>query len=205
MSWEERPRIARRRPSPALVISLIALFVAASGTAWGIARNSVSSTQLRNESVKSVDLRNNAAVRGADVVNDSLKGRDILEGSLGGLLRSDGCQVGKIRGYARVKGSALLPSTYTDSPLVIDLVHNCSGGTVEVRRSSIGQYLVRFNGAGAKLAMVSSNTDLSVSGENNIVAAGRVATGVDAGAFGVTVANEPDNNFEDGAFTILLP
>lgn len=205
MSREVRSRIAARRPSPALVISLIALFVAASGTAWGIARNSVGSAQLRNNSVKSVDLRNNAAVRGVDVVNDSLTGKDILEGSLRGVLRSDGCQLGKVRAYARVKGSATVPSTYTDSSLFVDLAHNCSGGTVEVRRSSIGHYLVRFNGAGGRLAMVSSNTDFINLGENNIVAVGRVAVGDDAGAFEVTVANEPDNSFEDAPFTILLP
>jgi hypothetical protein len=187
------------------VISLIALFVAASGTAWGIASNSVDSRQLRNESVRSVDLRNNAAVRSADVVNNALRGQDILETSLDGLLRSDGCAVGKLRGFARINASPLVPDAYTASPLFVDLAHNCSGGSVEVRRASVGHYLVRFNGAGATLAIVSSNTDLTNVGENNIVAAGRVAAGPDAGAFEVTVANEPDNSFEDGPFAILLP
>ncbi len=98
-----------------------------------------------------------------------------------------------------------MPDTYTASPLFVDLVHNCSGGTVEVRRASLGHYMVRFNGAGGLLAVVSSNTDLSNLGENNIVAAGRIGAGPDAGSFEVTVANEPDNSFEDGPFTILLP
>ena len=155
--------------------------------------------------MRSVDLRNNAAVRGTDVVDNSLRGRDILEASLSGLLRSDGCQAGKLRGHARVKGSPLMPNTYTDSPMFVDLVRNCSGGTVEVRRTLVGHYLVRFNGAGGQLAVVSSNTDFSNVGENNVVAAGRIAAGPDAGAFEVTVANEPENNFEDGPFTILLP
>lgn len=62
---------AWQRPSPSLVISMIALFVALSGTALGLARNTVGSRQIKNNSVKS-----------ADVKNDSLTGNDVNEGTL---------------------------------------------------------------------------------------------------------------------------
>jgi hypothetical protein len=52
-------RIIGRRPSPALVISLVALFVALGGTgyaAFAIPRNSVGSAQIINHSVRTADL-----------------------------------------------------------------------------------------------------------------------------------------------------
>jgi hypothetical protein len=82
---------SRRRPTPSLVISLIALFVALGGTAWGVAVNSVGSKTIRNNSIRSLDVRNNGLtgsdvrngrLGGADVRNNSLRGADILESSL---------------------------------------------------------------------------------------------------------------------------
>jgi hypothetical protein len=67
-------RIIGRRPSPALVISLVALFVALGGTgyaAFSIPKNSVGSAQIVNRSVRAVDLSRKtvaalAGKRGAD-------------------------------------------------------------------------------------------------------------------------------------------
>jgi hypothetical protein len=68
------------RPSPALVISLIALFVALGGT--GYAAITIGSKQISNNSVSTKDLKNNSAT-GKDVKNDKLTGADIRESSLG--------------------------------------------------------------------------------------------------------------------------
>lgn len=88
----------RRRlkaPGPALVISLIALFVALGGTAFAaisLPKDSVGSKQLKKGAVTSVKIAKGAvtnakiagnAVTGAKVENDSLTGADILESSLG--------------------------------------------------------------------------------------------------------------------------
>jgi hypothetical protein len=91
------PNAPRRRPSPALVISLIALFVALGGTAWGVAASSIGSRAIKNNSVTSKDVRNNSLtggdvrngrLGGADVRNDALRGADILESSLASVPRS---------------------------------------------------------------------------------------------------------------------
>jgi len=65
-------RISSRRPSPALVISMIALFVAIGGTAFAaIGQNTIGTKQVKPNSLNS-----------GDVKNDSLRGADILESSL---------------------------------------------------------------------------------------------------------------------------
>jgi hypothetical protein len=74
-------RIKRARPSPAMVVALISLFVALSGVAY--AANTVGSSDVIDNSLLSQDLKNDAGVRGADVVNDSLTGTDVDESTLG--------------------------------------------------------------------------------------------------------------------------
>src|SRR5215211_1023102 len=61
-----------RRPSAALVISVIALFVAIGGVAGALpGHNSVRSDDIKNGQVKSPDLKNND-VKGIDVRESSL-------------------------------------------------------------------------------------------------------------------------------------
>jgi hypothetical protein len=78
--------ILRRRPSPALIISIIALFVSLSGVSYGVAtgfidsreikNNEIRSLDIRNNQVRSIDLRNNE-MRGIDIRNSTVQGRDI--------------------------------------------------------------------------------------------------------------------------------
>jgi hypothetical protein len=53
--------LSRMRPSPAMVVALIALVAAASGSAYAaLSKNSVGSKQLKKGAVKTVDIRKNA-------------------------------------------------------------------------------------------------------------------------------------------------
>jgi hypothetical protein len=70
-----------RRPSPALVIALIALFVSLGGV--GYAAISVGTREIRNNAIRTQDVRNNE-LRGTDVRNSSLSGRDIAFNSITG-------------------------------------------------------------------------------------------------------------------------
>jgi hypothetical protein len=95
--------ILRRRPSPALVIALIALFISLSGVAYGvatgsidsreIAQNTIRSGDVRNNEVRSRDLRNNEVrtrdlrnneVRGVDIRNSTVQGREVALNTLTG-------------------------------------------------------------------------------------------------------------------------
>ena len=83
----------RRRPSPALLISCIALFVSLSGVSYGVAtgfidgreikNNSISHRDVRNNTLRTFDIRNNE-VRGFDVRNSSIQGKDIAFNTLTG-------------------------------------------------------------------------------------------------------------------------
>ena len=82
-----------RRPSPALVISLIALFVSLSGVSYGVATGFIDSRELKNNQVRSVDLRNNDVrtrdlrnneVRGLDIRNSTVQGADVALNTLTG-------------------------------------------------------------------------------------------------------------------------
>jgi hypothetical protein len=78
--------LLRRRPSPALIVALIALFVAMGGVSYGFATgtidtreikdNDVRSRDLRNNEIRTRDLRNNE-VRGIDIRNSTVQSRDI--------------------------------------------------------------------------------------------------------------------------------
>jgi hypothetical protein len=78
--------ISRRRPSPAMVIALIALFVSLSGVSYGVATGFIDSREIKNNEIRSLDIRNNEVrtrdlrnneVRGIDIRNSTVQGRDI--------------------------------------------------------------------------------------------------------------------------------
>jgi hypothetical protein len=71
------------RPSPALVISCVALFLALTGSALavGVAKNSIRSAQIVDGSVRNVDLRDNS-VDAAKVAADAVGGEEIADNAV---------------------------------------------------------------------------------------------------------------------------
>jgi hypothetical protein len=78
--------LLRRRPSPAMIVALIALFVALGGVSYGFATGEIDSREIKNNDVRSRDIRNNEIrtrdlrnneVRGIDIRNSTVQGRDI--------------------------------------------------------------------------------------------------------------------------------
>ena len=78
--------LLRRRPSPALIIASIALFVSLSGVSYGVATGFIDSREIKNNEVRSLDIRNNEIrtrdlrnneVRGIDIRNSTVQSRDI--------------------------------------------------------------------------------------------------------------------------------
>ena len=76
----------RRRPSPAMIVALVALFVSLSGVSYGVATGFIDSREIKNNEVRSIDIRNNEVrtrdlrnneVRGIDIRNSTVQGRDI--------------------------------------------------------------------------------------------------------------------------------
>ena len=88
MKW-----ISRRRPSPAMIVASLALFVSLSGVSYGVATGSIDSREIKNNEVRSLDIRNNEIrtgdirnnqVRGIDIRNSTVQGRDVALNTLTG-------------------------------------------------------------------------------------------------------------------------
>jgi hypothetical protein len=73
---------SRRRPSAALVISCVALFLALAGSALALPKNTVRSAQIVNGTIRTVDLRDEA-VKSAKVADQSLTANDLAPDSVG--------------------------------------------------------------------------------------------------------------------------
>jgi hypothetical protein len=72
----------RRRPSAALIVSCLALFIALGGVSYGFAAGSIDSKEIKNNDVRGKDVRE-GTLTGSDVKGDALKGADVDESSLG--------------------------------------------------------------------------------------------------------------------------
>lgn len=71
-----------RRPSPALVISCIALFVALGGVSYGVATGTIDGREIKNGSVTGSDIKN-GSLRGNEAKADGFGGGSIKESTLG--------------------------------------------------------------------------------------------------------------------------
>jgi hypothetical protein len=134
-------------------------------TAADIAGGAVGYSELALNSVTTGEVVD-SSLTGADIAGNTLTGSDINESqlNLGNL-----CQTGLVHSWARVKGAASMPGTFTTSSTYVDYVHNCSGGLVQVRRGGVGDYYVRFVGDPAVLAQVTNYYSGNALDYDNIV------------------------------------
>jgi len=143
-----------------------------------------------------------AAVTGAKVAGDALGAAQINEASLD--YGSTGCKLGLIHSFARIRGQASMPSTYTTSSAYVDTVHNCGGGTTEIRRQSAGHYFLRFNGDPAALALAVNNADAgcTLGGTADVLTVGKVTAGGDFGAYEI-FTYVPGGGYFDACVTLV--
>jgi hypothetical protein len=156
-------RIRFRRPSPALVISCISLFVALSGVGYAAAR--IGSKQIKNNSVAGKDIKNstitgkdvkNSGLTGSDVKNNSLTGSDIVESKLGKVASAASADSANTVGGVRVIPFSFRSNTTTAQRTVATIggvqvitgcssndpdlnLKNVSGGSAEVNFANIFQ------------------------------------------------------------------
>jgi hypothetical protein len=117
-----KQRIHRLRPSPALVISVIALFVSLGGVSYGVA--TIGTRQIKNNSIRSVDIRNRT-IRNKDVRRNTLTGSRIRESTLGTVPTATG-----FSHYAVVSSAGILARRR---------------GVTSAARTGTGRYQVIFN------------------------------------------------------------
>jgi hypothetical protein len=132
--------ILSRRPSPALVIACIALFVSLGGVSYGVGTGFIDSREIKNNQVRSIDLRNNSIrtfdirnneVRGFDIRNSTIQGRDVALNTLTGADISEQ-DLAKVPSAATADTATTASSVGGVTPKVISYAAETGSGFVEV-------------------------------------------------------------------------
>jgi len=86
----------RSRPSPALIVACIALFVALGGVSYGLATGSIDSREIKNGTIRSEDM-GSSSVTAREIRRRSLDGTDIKVERVGGdAVKEQVLEAGKI-------------------------------------------------------------------------------------------------------------
>jgi hypothetical protein len=205
--------LKRLRPSPAMVVALIALFVALGGTALAVKQ--INGSALVNRSVSNVKIKKNSltkteinlkklgTVPSATKAASATKADDANFAENSGELDGHGpdfwqkaCADGAIKGYAIVNGDTDFPSEYTSESGRVPQKFNCTGGAVEAKRVATGNYRVRFGGSTATIAVSNSYGPGSF---DEYVSVNQEATG----EWEIVIHNS-DGQPTDHHFTIIL-
>jgi hypothetical protein len=137
--------LLRFRPSPAMAVAMVALFVSLGGVSYGVATGSIDSREIRNNTVSSADIRNNnvrsrdirdANVVSRDILNNAVTGSDVRESTLAEVPSAgavDGISAQKVN-FAGTAGTA---SATVLNLLGVTFAASCDGsGDLDVRVSS---------------------------------------------------------------------
>ena len=174
--------LLRRRPSPALVISLIALFVSLSGVSYGVATGFIDSRELKNNEVRSIDIRNNEVrtrdlrnneVRGLDIRNSTVQGRDVALNTLTGDDVNES-RLGKVPSAAAadtaasattagsLNGVRVLPIKHRSANVTGQTVFDAGGLQLVVSCAAGDENVVaRTTVAGGEIAVTSDNANIA--------------------------------------------
>jgi hypothetical protein len=195
----------RRLPSPALVISALALIVAVGGGSFALASlngGKVKKIAKRAANKQITKRAPGLSVRRATTAANATNATNASQ--LGGVPASGytqsgcGALTGQIKGFARINVAQVSSSFSTNG---VEVPYNCSGGTVEARVFNGNVTEVRFNDSPVGFALASVlygpteqehvNVNLSVKNESPGLFR------VDATTGGGSAASEP--------FVILTP
>ena len=170
-----------RRPSPAMVISLAALFFSLSGVSYGLI---ITGRSIKNGTVTGADIRNHS-LASRDVKHNGLGGAAILESRLGPVPAS-----GTAEGIARqavVTGAGVLAR---------------QRGVTSATRTGVGRYQVIFNRDVRSCAYVATVGDPGAAGPpQGQVTVGALASNVN----GVNIRTESSQgNAQNKPFHLLV-
>lgn len=171
-----------RRPSPALVIACIALFVSLGGVSYGLATGSISGREIKNRTITGKDVKDRS-LRGNKARGDSFGGDAVKESSLG--------TVNFARG---VENSAVV------SPA--GAVVRSTGGASAQRRAP-GRYVVTFGRNMQSCTYVATVGDEGAGGPGSGTAS--VATNpINPNSVSVRTANAANNQPENHSFHLIV-
>lgn len=148
----------RFRPSPALAISCVALFLTLAGTAFAVPQLAVRSAQIVDGTVRTIDLRDNA-VKAAKIAPDSVAGEEIAENAVGSPeVATDSLTAGDL-GAASVTSSEVADQSLTGNDLGPDSVGSSEIAADSVGSSELQNSAVRATNMGP-IVQVSNSTEI---------------------------------------------
>jgi hypothetical protein len=191
-------------PSPALVLSLVALVLAVGGGTLAIAGLNQGKVKRIARKQANRQIAHKAPGLSVDHANsaDQAANADQLGGIPASGFAQNGCDssTGQIRGFARINRATV--STTTLSTAGVENAYNCSGGDVLARRFAIGKYEVQFTGSPVQVALATPHAaDGQVGWGIDTASVNRVAPG----DFFVQIYNVPTQDFIDNSVAILAP
>lgn len=139
------------RPSPALVIACLALFMALTGSALavGIAKNSVRSAQIVDGSVRSIDLRDNA-VNAPKIAPDAVGSEEIAENAVESPEVAPDALTSQDLGAASVASSEVADQSLTANDLGPNSVGSSELQAASVRADELGPIVQVSNSTAIK-------------------------------------------------------
>ncbi|HLJ03502.1 MAG TPA: hypothetical protein VKT31_08675 [Solirubrobacteraceae bacterium] len=201
--------ISQLRPSPAMAVALVALFVALGGTALAVipapngaipACYSTASGSLRVTTAGSCGSDSKSITLASQREVARLKARVY------------GCVPGRVNGYVAIRGTdPKFPTTYTTASPDVSHSYNCSGQAVQALRVGKGLYVVNFPGNPGTIAFGSAQECVEVSTvlclytDGVTVSVTKVTSGTYAGAFQVLVQDSVSGAKTNADIDVLVP
>jgi hypothetical protein len=162
------------RPSPALVISCVALFLTLAGTAFAatVAKNSVRSAQIVDATVRTVDLHD-SAVNSAKVADNSLTADDLGTNSVGSDEIAENAVSSPEVAPDSLTSGDLGPNSVTSSEVADHSLSSADLAPESVRANELGTITLRNASATIKANSVGSVSVNCQTGEQIISGGGQ--------------------------------
>jgi hypothetical protein len=193
-----------RRPSPALVISLIALFVALGGTGYAAATGSIDGREIKNSTIKSKDVKN-SSLTGTDVKNNSLTGKDITESKLGTVPVATRAGSATSAGSATTAGNGVKAYGTVNADGTV-VAAKSSGITATKEAGATGNYCVHAAGLSSANRTLVATADFRGTGNEHIAMYDSVSDPCNtSGGWLIRTHQASPPAAQDIAFSVIIP
>ena len=173
--------LSSTRPSPALVISCIALFASLGGVSYAVATGSIDSREIKDDSVRGKDIRNNT-VTAKELRRRSLDGTDIKIERVGGdAIKEQVLETEKIARVPRAQNSDTLASQGPEKFSTRWALVNAAGG---IERQTGGFSTVNCFQAPNANCYINANEDVTNNGVHAAIASTNTGGGQLSGEIG---------------------
>ena len=154
--------LARLRPSPAMAVALLALFIALGGVSYAVA--TVDSSDIVNGSIRSKDIKRQT-ITTADVKLNTLVGKNILNNTI----RTEDIRNGTIESIDVANGSLNTLDVFNGSLFGVDVANNALTG-LDIDESTLGQVNSAANAATVSTVRTIPVTTRDESGGSQVLA-----------------------------------